>query len=98
MNVGLAQKIELAAVCGNDLAILALEPPRNRRACHAAMTRHPDALSGQVKITHGHVLGVIPRQSPSDPTPPSQRPVPGSRPCAAIPIRGALWRDRPEAG
>ena len=78
MNVRLAQKIEFAAVRGDDFAVLALQPPHNRRACHAAMSGHPDALSAQVETTHCHALCAIPGQSLSDPTPPSQRPVPGS--------------------
>jgi hypothetical protein len=47
MNISLAQQIEIAARRGHDFATLARQAPHNRRPGHAAMTGHPDALSGQ---------------------------------------------------
>ena len=49
LGLGLAAQIDLAAADGQNLAMLAVEPPHQRAADHAAMARDENALPGQRK-------------------------------------------------
>src|ERR1035437_6661790 len=85
----------------DHFTVLLHQTPSNSRTSHPAMPCHPDALSSQVKVTHGeNPSGAIPSQLLSDQKLPFHLLTPGNRPCISIPehetlLKGLRGADQP---